>query len=54
MKKCAENKIAIVGFYKYDVAKDCFLECKKIYDNNNGENFTIHQYDPKRILNFIN
>ena len=54
MKKCAENKIAIVGFYKYDVAKDCFLECKKIYDNNNGESFTIHQYDPKRILNFIN
>ena len=54
IKECAKNKIAIVGLYKYEIAKDCFLECKKIYDNNNGVNFTIQQYNTKKILNFIN
>ena len=54
IKECAKNKIAIEGVYKGEFAKDCFLECKKIYDNNNGVNFTIQQYDPQKLLNVIN
>ena len=54
IKECAKNKIAIEGVYKGEFAKDCFLECKKIYDNNNGVNFIIHQYDQKKLLNVIN
>ena len=51
MKKCAENNIGIIGFYKNDTAKDCFLECKKIYDYNSGICFLIQPYSSNSILN---
>ena len=53
IKRCAENKIGIVGIYKNESAKNCFLECKKIYENNNGVAFNIQYYDPNSILNII-
>ena len=51
IKRCAENKIEIVGIYKYESAKNCFLECKKIYENNNGVDFNIQCYNPKFLIN---
>ena len=51
MKKCAENKIIIVGIYKTVSAQNCFLECKKIYENNKGLAFNIQFYNPNSRLN---
>ena len=45
MKKCAEQKIEIIGIYKNDNAKYCFEECKKIYDKNRGKSFVIQCYN---------
>ena len=52
MKRCAQNKIMIIGIYKTNSAKNCFLECKKIYENNSGLVFNIQLYNPKSSLNF--
>ena len=51
IQKCAENKIEIIGIYKNDSAKNCFLECKNIYENNRGNAFNIQYYNPKLPLN---
>ena len=50
--KCAKRKIEIIGVYNV-LAKECFIECKKIYDENNGKTFIIQKYDPNNILSLI-
>ena len=45
MKECANKNIEIIGIYKNDSAKECFEECKKIYDINNGKSFIIQFYN---------
>ena len=53
MQKCAEKNIEIVGIYIGDDTKICFLECKKIYDNNKGRSFKISKYNPKNLFDYI-
>jgi len=53
IKKCAEDNIIIVGIYLNDGAKNCFLECKKIYENNQGISFKMQKYNPNIIIDFI-
>lgn len=50
MIKFAKNNFEIVGLYKKDVAKFCFEECQKIYNENKGRYFSIQSYDPNCIL----
>ena len=45
MKECAKKNIEIIGIYKNDSAKECFEECKKIYDINNGKSFIIQLFN---------
>ena len=45
MKNCAEKNIEIVGMYRNIAAKECFLECKKIYNFNGGISFVLQEYD---------
>ena len=46
MKKCAEENIEIIGMYKNDNTKDCFEECKKIYNKYRfGNSFIIEEYN---------
>ena len=44
MERCAKEKIKIIGIYKTKCSKECFIECKKIYDRSNGIDFTIEYY----------
>ena len=44
MERCAKENIKIIGIYKTKCSKECFIECKKIYDRNNGIGFTIEYY----------
>ena len=53
IKECANKNIEIIGTYKGEFAKDCFVECKKIYDGNNGKTFIIQEYNPINILSLI-
>ena len=53
MQKCAEKNIEIVSIYIGDDTKICFLECKKIYDNNKGRSFKISKYNPKNLFDYI-
>ena len=50
IKECADKNIEIIGVYKGEDAKNCFLECKKIYDENNGKTFIIQEYNPSNLL----
>ena len=53
IKKCAEEDIEIIGVYRGVFTEYCFRECKKIYDENNGKNFTIQEYNPYDLFNLI-
>ena len=35
MERCAKENIKIIGIYKDDNSKECFIECKKNYDKSN-------------------
>ena len=53
MERCAFEGIKIVGYYSRDQAKDCFEECKKIYDSKKGKSFEIKEYNKSKIANPI-
>ena len=53
IKKCAKESIEIIGVYKGENAENCFLECKKIYDENKGKTFIIQKYEPNNLLNLV-
>ena len=44
MERCAKENIRIIGIYKTKCSKECFIECKKIYDISNGKDFIIEYY----------
>ena len=50
MERCAKENIKIIGIYKTSVSKECFIECKKVYDKSNGADFTIEYYLNKNII----
>ena len=50
MERCAKENIKIIGIYKNSVSKECFIECKKVYDKSNGTDFTIEYYLNKKII----
>ena len=52
IEECAKRNIEIIGIYNV-LAKDCFDECKKIYDKNKGKTFIIQKYDPNNIISLI-
>ena len=53
IKKCAKNNIEIIGVYKGENAENCFLECKKIYDENKGKTLIIQKYNRNNILTLL-
>ena len=53
IKKCAKKCIEIIGVYNGESAKNCFLECKKIYDENKGKTFIIQKYNRNNILTLL-
>ena len=50
MERCAKENIKIIGIYKDESSKDCFIECKKIYDKSNGADFIIDYFLNKKII----
>ena len=50
MERCAKENIKIIGIYKDDNSKECFIECKKIYDKSNGSDFIIDYFLNKKII----
>ena len=46
------KNIEIIGIYKNEGAKECFEECKKIYDMNNGKSFVIQLYNSSYTIIF--
>ena len=53
IKKCSKKCIEIIGVYNGESAKNCFLECKKIYDENKGKTFIIQKYETNNLLNLV-
>ena len=44
MKRCAKENYKIIGLPKNLDAKNCFIECKKMYDSEGGSFFIIREY----------
>ena len=49
MKRCAKENFKIIGLPRNLAAKNCFMECKKIYDSEKGSFFIIREYNSTEI-----
>ena len=49
MKRCAKENIKIIGLPKKLHAKKCFIECKNIYDSEDGPLFLVRTYNDSEI-----